>query len=191
MKRDAPARRAARVKRVAAGVAALIVTLWVTIYWVEAEKEIVVLCGLSSVGTAAADVQRLHRTASLVKLRVDSVGPRITTRLASRRNLSLTTCTVNLKDGAVATSDYRERPRLAPLLGLRRSLRVEDRVPAAAMSAMAPHSVLGEVLVGIMLLLSTGAFVVVLWVASLRWRWPMGVLLLVLTIVGAILLLGG
>jgi hypothetical protein len=179
------------VRRLVLGAIALVVSLWATVYWVEAEKEIVVLCGLSHVGAPLAEVQRLHGTASLAKLRVDSVGTRITTRFASPRNLSLTTCTVTVDDGVATGADYHERFRLAPLTGLRRSLRVEDRVPAAALAMLAPESVVGELLVGAVLLLCTGALVAVLGRAHQRWRWPTAAMLLLAVNSGIVLLIGG
>jgi hypothetical protein len=177
------------VKRIAVGVVALVATLWVTIYWVEAEKEIVVLCGLSRVGTSAAEVQRLHGTASLATLRVDRAGPRVTTRLSSARNLGLSACTVTVDDTVVAAR-YEQRLRLAPLIGLRRSLQVEDRVPDAALAALAPQSLVGEIAVGAALLLALGALVAVLGLASQQRRWAKAIPLFLVVNIGAILLIG-
>ncbi len=178
------------MKRVAAGVVALVVSLWTTVYWVEAEKEIVVLCGLSRVGTPVGEVQRLHGTASLATLRVDSATTRRTTQMSSARNLSLTSCRVVLTDSTVSDSEYDERLRLAPLVGLRRSLGVEDRVPAAALEGVAPQSIVGEVIVGTVLLLCLGAFVAALGLATQRHRWAKAIVLLLLIDVGVILLIG-
>jgi hypothetical protein len=177
------------VKRIAVGGLALVATLWLTIYWVEAEKEIVVLCGLSRVGTTAAEVQRLHGTASLATLRADSAGPRVTTRIASARNLGMSACTVTVDDTVVA-ADYGQRMRLAPLIGLRRSLGVEDRVPGSALAVLAPQSLVGEIAVGALLLLTLGALVTVLGLASQRRRWAKAIPLVLIVNIGVILLIG-
>lgn len=179
------------MKRVATGLLGLIVTLWTTIYWVEAEKEVVVLCGLSEVGSRATEVQRLLGTASLVRLRVDTVESRITSRIVSARNLSLTSCTVIVDDSVTVASTYRERLRVAPLLGLRRSLHVEDRVPPAVLSPLVPHSAIAGVLTGMVTLLCLGALVAVLQTTTQRWRWPKAALLIVAINLGGILLVGG
>lgn len=179
------------MKRIAAGVVALIVALWVTIYWVEAEKEIVVLCGLGRVGTPAAELTRLYGTASLSKLRVDSVGTRHTMMLASPRNRSLTTCIVTVEDGSVTFVDYNERLRLAPLISLRRSQRVEYRVSVAALTPLVPESVVEEVLVGTVLVLSVASYIAVLGLARQRLRWLKAASLLVVVSIGVILFVGG
>lgn len=179
------------MKRVAAGVALLVLSLWATVLWVEAEKEIVVLCGLSAVGTHAAELQRLHGTASFARRHVDTAGPRVTSVLTSAHNLSLTACTVIVEDSVAVASTYHERLRLAPMRGLRRSMPVEDRVPPAALSALAPQSDVAATVTGIVTLLCLSAFLVVLWRTDRRWRWSMAALLLVVINLCAVLLVGG
>lgn len=179
------------MKRIAAGLFGLIASLWVTIYWVEAEKEIVVLCGLSTVGTQASEVQRLHGTASLARIRADTVDSRIRSAITSARNLSLTSCTVIVDDSVIVASTYHERLRLAPLRGLRRSMQVEDRVPPAVLSALAPRSAIAELVTGTVTLLCLGALVEVLRVATQRWRWSKATLLTFAINLGGILLVAG
>ena len=65
--------RAARLTvRLVAGAALLSAALYAAVYWVEAEKEVRILCGLSGAGTPAAEVDRLYGTANLLTLARDT-----------------------------------------------------------------------------------------------------------------------
>lgn len=107
------------------GAVAVAACLWVLVYWVEAEKEVRVLCALSGPGTAAADVDRQFGTATLLQVVRDTTrgalsdtsSAGITLHASSTRNLSLTVCEVTLRNGAVVRSSHREQFTLAPLAG--------------------------------------------------------------------------
>jgi hypothetical protein len=107
-------RRTARLAvRLAAGAALLGAALYAAVYWVEAEKEVRILCGLSRPGTPAAEIDRLYGTATLLTLARDSVAGASTLRASSARNLRVNVCTVRLAGGVVTDSAYEETLRLA------------------------------------------------------------------------------
>lgn len=170
-----------RKVRVVAGALVLVVTLGVLVYWVEAEKESRILCGLSRPGTARAAIDRLFGTANLLRVRRDSAGSRITLRIASPHNLSLTGCTLIVQDGVVTDASHHERLRLGG---------------ASVRALLGPRSDgwLGRAaqgLVGLITLLSMGWGFALLATHSARARWiPVGVAY-VLSCVGVLLLLGG
>lgn len=92
---------------------------FLTMYWVEAEKEARVLCGLSKTGSSAREVDRTFGTANLLRVRSDSAGARRTLHVASAHNLHLSGCTLTIEGGVVTDWSYAERLRsgaVAPLV---------------------------------------------------------------------------
>ncbi len=81
-------------------------SFFVTLYWVEAEKETRVLCGLSKTGTSATEVDRLFGTANLLQIRRETAGDRRTLHVASPYNLGFSRCTVTLERGTVTGWSY-------------------------------------------------------------------------------------
>lgn len=178
------------VRRLVAGSMILIATLWTLVHWVEAEKEVLVLCALSGPGTTEAELQRLVGTAALTRLADDTVVADRTVRMSSGRNLSLTGCTVAVEDGVVIHREYRERLRLAPLTGLRASLEL-DGGDARDGSRPAPARPLaGQTVVGALTVLSLAGYLVSLGLARARARWVIAAATLAMIGVGVVLLLG-
>ncbi|MBX3174760.1 MAG: hypothetical protein KF709_10125 [Gemmatimonadaceae bacterium] len=84
---------------------ALVLPLLVaTVYWVEAEKEARVLCGLATVSTPESEVQRMFGTATLLRVEATVEGTTRELRAASPMNLGLSGCTVTMTDGAVSAT---------------------------------------------------------------------------------------
>jgi len=81
-------------------------SFFVTLYWVEAEKETRVLCGLSKTGTSATEVDRLFGTAKLLQIRSETAGDRRTLHVASPYNLGFSQCRVTIERGAVTEWNY-------------------------------------------------------------------------------------
>lgn len=98
--------------RIAVGAAALLASLWVLIYWVEAEKELRVLCSMAVPGKDAAEIHRMFSTGNLLGVRTAEAGAVTTLYVSSGRNLGLSGCTVALAAGAVTEVEYRERVHL-------------------------------------------------------------------------------
>lgn len=155
--------------------------LGVLVYWVEAEKESRILCGLSRPGTASAEIDRLFSTANLLRVRRDSAGAQVTLRIASPRNLLLTGCTLTLKDSVVTDRLIHERFSLgsagvAGLFGTQRG-------------SWLGHA--AEGLVALISLLSAGWGLALLASASAQTRWMSIGVAFVLSCAGVLLLVGG
>lgn len=101
-----PPSRSTRALLVFARAIVAFASFFVTMYWVEAEKETRILCGLSKTGTAAAEVDRLFGTANLLRIRIDTAGDRRTLHVASLHNLHFSKCTVTIEGNAVTGWKY-------------------------------------------------------------------------------------
>jgi hypothetical protein len=157
------------------------VAIGVLVYWVEAEKESRILCGLSRPGTDLAEIERLYGTANLLRVRRDSAGSQVTYRIASPRNLSLTGCTLTLQGGVVTGAVVHERLRLggANIAGLLGPPSGGWIGPAA------------QALVGLITLLSMGWGLALLASNDAQTRWIRIGVAFVLSCAGVLLLLGG
>lgn len=98
--------------RVAAGFVALVAALWLLVYWVEAEKEVRILCALATPGKDEAEIHRMFSTGNLLRVGTATEGGATALQVDSPRNLGLSGCTVRLAGGVVVDLAYRERVRL-------------------------------------------------------------------------------
>ena len=98
--------------RVATGFVALVACLWIVIYWVEAEKEVGVLCAMATPGKEEGEIHRMFSTGNLLRIDTVTAAGSTTLRVASPRNLELSGCTVRLAGGVVVDQATWERVRL-------------------------------------------------------------------------------
>lgn len=99
--------------RVAAAAGSFVAALWGVVYWVEAEKELRVLCAMSTPGKDVEAVARMFATANLLRIETVEEGTSRTLRATSPRNLHQARCTVTMRDGVVVMARREVGFRLA------------------------------------------------------------------------------
>lgn len=83
------------IRRLAFGGITLVAMLGVVVagvYWIEAEREIRILCGMMKPGTTTADMERMLGTRRHSNVRTDAEGGVI--RLTSWQNFHTSECTI-------------------------------------------------------------------------------------------------
>jgi len=138
-----PRRARTLVARWVTAALVLAVVLHRLVYWVEAEKELRILCGLSRAGTSAVEIDRLFGTANLLEIaRTDQVeGARLV--VSSVHNAHASGCVLELRRGVVTASTWREAVRLSrPATWLGLALLVALVVLHTGLAAGAPWGAL-------------------------------------------------
>ncbi len=97
-------------RKILVGLCATVVTLavaWIVISFVEARKEIEILCGLFDEGAPVERVVRVLNTGEFLRYEVVESGGGQTIVVKSPYDLGTRKCTVRLSDGRVVSSEYR------------------------------------------------------------------------------------
>lgn len=74
-----------------------------TVYWVEAEKEAHILCGMARLGVPEADVRRLFGTATLLRVETERRGGTHELRARTPAPIGHERCVIAMRDGVVAS----------------------------------------------------------------------------------------
>lgn len=102
----------------AAKIVGVILTVaYVAVSWVEANREIRILCGSFEPGQRLSDVVTTLDTGEYLRYRIDLVGDAREIRVSSFYNGLDSACTVSLSDGTVTASVHRTRAQAYVLFG--------------------------------------------------------------------------
>lgn len=207
-----PLRRALRAAAYLASFFALLVP---TIYWVEAEKEAHILCGMVRSGASESEMERLFGTAELLRVTTEVSGDTRVMRAATPAPIGHESCEIRMRDGAVSgiswkrhlptgtvaffalliglPVSWRARPRGAERwsvpLGIGIGLLAVAAVQRSATSPLDAAASFAPVVLGVALLASLGTAVWSVARAQVPTRWSLTLGLTVIALACSVLLL--
>lgn len=86
----------------------VLIAAWLTVAWIEAEKEIRILCTMIDPGNDLASAVRTLDTGTFLRYGIEGAGSEQILTVTSSYNAGRTRCVVRLADSTVVASTYHE-----------------------------------------------------------------------------------